>query len=277
MKHLVLSLFILLLFLLTASVGVPIDHPSKNSETLTATELSASEQNNTTPSTISVKQTPPASQTSLKENAESMRWIFWRLLAPILLGGMGATVINIYWSNRTRKREFVGLLLILTAEFVTSLNRCVTFYDQLNKPKREVSYSSLFALSDASVLSRFATSARNADLVIAAMNLKSHFFQIERHAETASRCIIEARTTHDADQAISLESKSLTEQGAAVGFFLSPYDEIVRDLSLLLDASEKLAKGPLATDLRKKFQTAIEKKKTIDSNIQNKEQAGYCL
>ena len=229
----------------------------------------------TIPSTLSVKQTPAASQTSRKENAESMGWIFWRLLAPVLLGGMGATVINIYWSHRTRKREFVGLILILAAEFVTALNRCVTYYDQSNK--REVSYSSLFVLSDASVLSRFATSVGKADLVIAAMNLKSHFFQVERHAEIASRCIIGAKTTQDADQAISLQSQALAEQGAAVGFFLSPYEEIVRDLSLLLDASVKVAKGPVATDLRKKFQAVIEKKKTIDSTIQTKGQAESCL
>lgn len=267
MKYVILGFLIFLSLLTVLSAETP-TRASKSIEPVTNDRPSFPDTAKTPPAVLLVSQPPAITQVNRSDSAEPITWILWRLLTPILLGGVGAAAINIYWSYRTRKREFVGLIIVLCAEFVTALNRCVTYYGQSRRG--EISYSSLFVLSDASVLSRFATLVGKADLVIAAMNLKSHFFQIERHAETASRCIMEANAAQDMSQEVSLRSRAFAEQGAAVAFFLSPYDEIIRDLRLLLDVSGRLAKGSVAENLQGKFQSAIEKKATIDASAQAK-------
>lgn len=272
MQYAILTLFVILSVMTTSSAEIPshISKPSKPMITGQPTIPQSVNKNSTTPHAI---QPPVASQIKTGDSGESVLWVLWRFLAPLLLGGVGAAIINIYWTHRTRKREYAGLIIVLSAEFVTALNRCVTYYDQSRKG--EISYSSLFVLSDASVLSKFASLVGKAELVIAAINLKSHFFQIERHVEIASRCIMEFDSTKDTSkgsEALSLLSQAQAEQGAAVGFFLSPYDEIVRDLSLLLKETDRLAKGSVAKDLRGKFQSAIEKKMAIDGNAQTGKQ-----
>jgi hypothetical protein len=208
-------------------------------------------------------QMPNVPQTGRNYEVETIGWLFWRWLAPVLLGGVGATAINIYWAQRSRKREIRGFILILCAEFVTAFSRCVTNYDQFNKG--EISYSSLFVLSDASVLSKFASLIGRGDLVMATMNLKSYFFQIERHIETTSKYIMEAGTTKDIFQKGPFLDRAAKEQGAAVAFFISPYKNIVQDIELLINESLKITKGSIAQDLDKKFKAAVNRKNAIDS------------
>jgi hypothetical protein len=244
-KHLIFSLFLVVGVL--ASSAEAIDSVSKQGESLAPAKSASSDRPTPSLAALSAEQLPGRGQTGRKDDAEAIDWLLWRLLAPLVLGGVGATAINIYWSYRRRKREASGLILVITAEFVTAFSRCVTYYDQTTRG--EIFYSSLFVLSDATVLSKFATLVGKADGVMAAMNLKSHFFQIERHAEAASRFIMDANSTGDIFQTGPLLDRARAEQGAAVGFFLSPYNEIVQDLGLLMNLSLKVAKGPVAQNL----------------------------
>jgi hypothetical protein len=262
MKHLTVVLFAVIVLLASPCEGA-VDQVPKAGTGLTAPSRTAHETATATRPHPLTNKEPEPNQNRPSNEADNKIEFLWRWLAPVLLGGLGATVINIYWSHRSRKREAAGLTLILAAEFITGFNRCVTYYDQSSKG--EISYSSLFILSDASVLSKFATLVAKADIVMAAIDLKSYFFQIERHAEAASRFIMDASATEDIFQAGPLQARARAEQGAAVGFFLSPYDEIVQDLNVLIVASSKGGKQSVTESLQKRFGAAMEKKASIDA------------
>ena len=212
------------------------------------------------------KEMLPASHSKTHEvTSEGQSNVTTTILIPLvsaILGGLAGAGISIYFSRRQAKQEYRSLILSFCSELVSAFRRCVIYYRQ--SIQREVSYSALFSFTDASVFSRFASVSKNPDVVTAIIELKSMYFQIQRHVEEAANFALRASRISDAFTNQDIMKKALHAQGTALAFFYSSYDEIEKRTSLLIEEAQKVSPGSVINDLALKFTESRDEKIKID-------------
>jgi len=185
-----------------------------------------------------------------------------------ILGGLAGAGISIYFSKRQATQEYRPLILSFSSEMVSTFWRCVKYHKQYNSG--EISYSSLFSFTDASILSRFASVCKKPEVVAAIIELKSMYFQVQRHVEEASRCAIESRSLSIGADSQQLMKRALSAQGAALSFFKSSYKNIVKEMDLIVQTAMQVAPGSVADSLYSKYNEAKSEKKKVDEEVENK-------
>jgi len=188
-------------------------------------------------------------------------------LVSAVLGGLAGAGISICYSRRQARKEYRSLILSFCSEMVSIFRRCVMYYKQART--REVSYSALFSFTDASALSKFASVCEKPEVVAAIIELKSMYFQTQRHVEEASRFAIEGGRASDPQEKQDLMGKASHAQGTALAFFLSSYDRIVKETERIVEAALHVAPGDVANDLSSRFSEAKGKKKKLDGKHNN--------
>lgn len=139
-------------------------------------------------------------------------------LVSAVLGGFAGAGISIYYSRRQTKQEYRSLILSFCSEMVSLFQRCVMYYKQAKTG--EVSYSALFSFTDSSALSKFASVCEKPEVVAAIIELKSMYFQTQRHVEEAARFAIEGSRASDPQEKEDLMGKASHAQRTALAFFL---------------------------------------------------------
>jgi len=187
------------------------------------------------------------------------------LLVPIsaVLGGLAGAGISIYYQKRQKDQEHKSLILSFCSEFVSAYSRCVKYYGQALKG--EVSYSALFNFTDASAFSRFASISKRSEVVAAIIELKSSYFQIQRHVIEASNYALQSSRESDEFIRQDLIKKARHAQGAALAFFHSSYDDIRDKTALMINEAQKAAPGVVANNLSSKFTNSRGEKIILDS------------
>ena len=203
--------------------------------------------------------TPPYSN----EANNSIFIVIIQIIASLIGGGLAGAGVNIYFTKRQSKKELRSLILAFASELIFAFVRCVKYYEQSRK--LEVSYSGLFDFTDSSILSRFAVVNTQPEIVTAIVDLKSHYFQIRRHVEEASKFAAQAnRLAEEEKDKERLMKAAIHAQGTALAFFFSSYEDIVRKTSLILDEAKKISSKKVVDDLEQKFREAEQKKLEID-------------
>lgn len=214
MKKIVLSLAYLLIFssidigqTLISSVSLVFCEESKNPVATPASTLNKT--------SVPIEQ-PITANSNKPDN--SMLIVIVQIIASIIGGGLAGAAVNIYFSERQSKKELKALIVVFAAELTLAFARCVKYYDQSRK--KEVSYSGLFDFTNASILSRFATVNNQPEVMAAIVNLKSHYFQIGRHVEEASKFAAQAdRLAREQEESQRLMKAAFRAQGTALAFF----------------------------------------------------------
>ncbi len=184
------------------------------------------------------------------------------------MGGLAGAGISIYFSKRQTRQEYRSLILSFCSEMVSIFWRCVKYHKQYNSG--EVSYSSLFSFTDASTLSKFASVCKKPEVVAAIVELKSMYFQVQRHVEEASRRAIESRSISIGQDSQDLMKKAVSAQSAALAFFNSSYENIVKEMDLIVQTAKQVAPGIVADSLYSKYNEAKSEKNKVDKEIENK-------
>jgi hypothetical protein len=186
-----------------------------------------------------------------------------QIFAALISGGLAGAIVNIYFTKRQSKKELRSLSLAFASELTLAFVRCVKYYEQSRKP--EVSYSGLFDFTDSAILSRFAVVNTQPEIVAAIVDLKSHYFQIRRHVEEASKFAAQAnRLAEDEKDKERLMKAAIHAQGTALAFFFSSYEDIVMKTGLILEEAKKISSKKVVGDLEQKFKEAEQKKLEID-------------
>jgi len=131
--------------------------------------------------------------------------------------------------------------------------------------KGEVSYSPLFSFTDSSALSKFASVCQKPEVVAAIIELKSMYFQIQRHVEEAARFAVEGSRASDPKEGRDLMNKASHVQGTAFAFFLGFYARIEKETGLIVEAAQKVSPGGVAEHLSSKFLEAKNEKQELDT------------
>lgn len=133
-------------------------------------------------------------------------------LISAVLGGFAGAGITIYYQKKQTDQEHRSLILSFCSELVSAYKRCVKYYSQYIKG--DVSYSTLFSFTDASAFSRFASVSNKPEVVTAIIELKSFYFQIQRHVVEAANYVLESSRTSDTlfsesrDEKLRLDSET---------------------------------------------------------------------
>ncbi len=130
----------------------------------------------------------------------------------------------------------------------------------------QVSFSTLFSFTDSYALSRFASVCQKPEVVAAIIELKSVYFQVQRHVEEASRFALEGSRTSDAQEKQAVMEKARHAQGTALVFFLSSYKDIEKHTALIVKTELQLTPGKVAEDLSCRFSKAKKEKEQFDQN-----------
>ncbi len=189
------------------------------------------------------------------------------ILTPLVAALLGALVgagIMIYYAKRQARQEYSSLILSFSVEMVSIFQRCVMYCEQSKQGK--ISYSALFSFTDSSALSRFASVCQKPEVVAAIIELKSEYFQIQRHVEEAARFALEGSRTSDDPQKKVLMGKARHAQGTALVFFLSSYRDIEKHTALIVKTALQLTPGKVAEDLSCRFSKAKKEKEQFDRN-----------
>jgi Zn-dependent protease with chaperone function len=217
---------------------------------------------------ICISQTIVA-QSNTKENVKSEKSnITITLLVPLftaVLGGFAGAGISIWFSKRQARKEYRSLILAFCSELVLVYERCVMYYAQAKKPKPEVSYSALFSFTDSSALSKFASVCPKPEVVAEIIEIKSMYFQIQRHVEEAARFAVEASRSKDPKEQQDLMEKAFRAQGTALAFFRGFYERIERKTGLIVEAAKKVSPGNVPEDLYSRFLDAKKERQELDS------------
>ncbi len=184
-------------------------------------------------------------------------------LASAILGGLAGAGISVYFSKRQAIQEYRALILSFCSEMLAVFERCVMYYRQ--SKTGEVSYSSLFSFTDASALSKFASVCKKPEVVAAIIELKSVYFQVQRHVEEASRFALEGTRTSDSEEKQVLMTKAAHAQGTALAFFLGSYERMESETALVVQTALQVASGEVAKDLSARFKKAQSEKVETDN------------
>ncbi|MEE8115394.1 MAG: hypothetical protein V3T23_13700, partial [Nitrososphaerales archaeon] len=183
-------------------------------------------------------------------------------LVAALLGGLAGAGISIFFAKRQARQEYRSLILSFSSEMVSIFQRCVMYYRQ--SKEGQVSFSALFSFIDSSALSRFASVCQKPEVVAAIIELKSVYFQVQRHVEEASRFALEGSRTSDAQEKQALKEKARHAQGTALVFFRSSYRDIEEHTALIVRTSLQLVPGRVSEDLSSRFSKAKKEKEQFD-------------
>lgn len=183
-------------------------------------------------------------------------------LISAVLGGLAGAGITIYYQRQQMEQEYRSLILSFCSEFVGAFKRCVNYYRQSRQG--EVSYSALFSFTDASAFSIFASVSKNPEVVTAIIELKSMYFQIQRHVEEAANFALQSSRTSDTFTQQDIMRKAIHAQGTALAFFHSSYDEIEKKTALIVVEAQKVSPGNVANDLSSKFYESRDEKIKLD-------------
>jgi hypothetical protein len=190
------------------------------------------------------------------------------LLITLFAAATGAIVgvaMSNYYVKKRSDQEYIALILAFCTEMVSLFCRCVMYYNQ--SKKRVTSYSALFSFTDSTALSKFASVCQKPAVVAAIVELKSRYFQIQRHVEEASRLAVASKLASTEEDQNTFMEKAVLAQRTAVAFFISPYEAIEREMNLLVDTTLQVAPGSVANDLHDKYSKALSDKKNIDQGI----------
>jgi hypothetical protein len=186
-------------------------------------------------------------------------------LVSALLGGLAGAGYAIQHAKKQAEKEYSAFILSFCSEMVTVFSRCVKYYRQFKS--KEVSYSALFSFTDSSALSKFASVCEKPAVVAAIIELKSMYFQIQRHVEEASRFALDSSRSSTLEEKTELMKKAMHAQGTALAFFHSSYKDIIKEMDCLVIATKEVAPGTVANDLYSKYEIAKEDKVKIDDGI----------
>jgi len=186
-------------------------------------------------------------------------------LVSAILGGLAGAGISIYYSRRQAKQEYRSLILSFCSEMVSIFWRCVKYYKQ--SKTGEISYSALFSFTDSSTLAKFASVCKKPEVVAAIVELKSMYFQVQRHVEEASRFAVEGSRASAPSEKDDLMKKAARAQGTALAFFHSSYENIEKEMDLIVQTAKQVAPGDMADNLYSKFFQAKTEKKNLDKGI----------
>jgi hypothetical protein len=189
-------------------------------------------------------------------------------LVSAVLGGLAGAGISIYYSRRQAKQEYRSLILSFCSEMVSIFWRCVKYYKQ--SKTGEISYSSLFSFTDSSTLAKFASVCKKPEVVAAIVELKSMYFQVQRHVEEASRFAVDGSRASTPNEKDDLMKKAARAQGTALAFFHSSYENIEKEMDLIVQTAKQVAPGDVADKLYSKFIEAKTEKKNLDKGITNR-------
>lgn len=128
-----------------------------------------------------------------------------------------------------------------------------------------MSYSTLFSFTDASAFSIFASVSNKPEVVTAIIELKSFYFQIQRHVVEAANYALESSRTSDTFTKQDIMKKARHAQGTALAFFHSSYDEIEEKTALIVKETQKVSPGNVANTLASKFSESRDEKLRLDS------------
>ncbi len=186
-------------------------------------------------------------------------------LVSAVLGGLAGAGISIYYSRRQARQEYRSLILSFCSEMVSIFWRCVKYYKQ--SKTGEISYSALFSFTDSSTLAKFASVCKKPEVVAAIVELKSMYFQVQRHVEEASRFAVEGSRASAPNEKDDLMKKAARAQSTALAFFHSSYENIEKEMVLIVQTAKKVAPGNVADNLYSKFIEAKTEKKNLDKGI----------
>ncbi len=242
-----IKLFVLFI-LLVISVSFTSASQSNNSQIDTSKEV--------------IKQNAP-------KNSNSIVTILIPLVAAAIgamAGAMAGALTSIAYFKKQSEKEYISLILAFCSEMVSIYWRCAEYYKQ--SKKGVISYSALFSFTDSSALSKFASVCQKPAVVAAIVELKSMYFQIQRHVEDASRLAIEGNLALTQEDKNKLMNKAVLVQGTALAFFLgSSYIKIEKEMDLLVETTQQVAPGVVANNLHSKYLEAKAKKIKVDKGI----------
>ncbi len=202
--------------------------------------------------------------TQITNEMQTVVTLFIALFAAATGAIVGVAMSNYYVKKRS-DQEYIALILGFCAEMVSLFCRCVMYYNQ--SKKRVISYSALFSFTDSTALSKFASVCQKPAVVAAIVELKSRYFQIQRHVEEASRLAVASKLASTEEDQNTFMEKAFLAQRTAVAFFISPYEAVEREMNLLVDTTLQVAPGSVANDLHAKYSKALSDKKNIDQGI----------
>lgn len=141
-------------------------------------------------------------------------------VAALFAAIIGA-LLGIKYSSLISNRQEKAILVLLLQEFTMLLSRTTTYYEQsLNG---NISFSTLFEVSDSSTFTKLAELEKNSEIIKTALKLKADFFQVVRYANKASECIAQKRMAEvsgNDELAKKKEEEANFAQAMALIFFL---------------------------------------------------------
>lgn len=192
----------------------------------------------------------------------------------LIIGGIAGAVVSILHSKRLARNENKSLIIAISSELVLSFERCTLYYEQA-QIEGKISYSALFAFTDANIFSKYASVCNAAKVIAAIINLKADYFQISRHVNEASRFAagmgipaIKAEEEPERMQA------AFRAQGRALAFFLSSYERVIENTNILLETTQKITPSGIADDLIERFRKGQERKEAVDRKREMKRAEG---
>ncbi|MEJ2182501.1 MAG: hypothetical protein P8Y66_03155 [Nitrospirota bacterium] len=191
-------------------------------------------------------------------------------LLSLILGGVAGATVSIFYSTHRARNESKSLMTAISYELILAFERCVLYYEQAKKGK--ISYSALFAFTDANIFSRFVSVHSDARVAAAIINLKADYFQISRHVDEASRLAagMGVHATKSEEESERMQA-ALKAQSRAMAFFLSSYDRIMENTDILLGTTQKMVPSAVADDLAERFRKGQEK---VDKLMSSPKKAG---
>lgn len=186
---------------------------------------------------------------------------FWQsslfgVIVGALLGALLAGVVAYIMyaiQNRRQKREQTekqkALVTVLATEAVLIFKRCTQYCRQwwCEEP-RVVSFSTLFRLSDAGLLTRVAETLPDPLLSYRLFMLQEIYHQVMTNLDRVQYCIDEdtGKTTTEFAEFF----------GTATIFFRNSYEKAVEHTQALIDSADSLGVGELASQLKRDFEEA---------------------
>jgi hypothetical protein len=102
------------------------------------------------------------------------------------------------------------------------------------------------------------------EVVAGIIELKSMYFQIQRHVEEAARFAVEASRSGDEKEKQDLMVKAVHAQGTALAFFHGFYERIEKETGLIVEAAKNVSPGDVAENLSSRFLDAKNEKQELD-------------
>jgi hypothetical protein len=190
----------------------------------------------------------------------STETITYNALISILFGSVAGALVSIIYSTYRSRKEYQSLLLVFCIESVHAFKRCVSAHKL--SMKGEVSKGKLFDFTDSTALSRLASVCNDPKVIAAIFEVKSFFFQINRHLEEASLLAVDYERA-DPDSVEKLAHSAMKAQNTALGFFKSSYSKIEKNIEIILNEARKTNSKSILSSTEDIFLTAIKEWKKL--------------